>query len=109
MPKNLFEADEAAVPGVKRDAIRERLTAQLGRVLQFKMDAGRRLRCAGPVVSVVADVLHRRTATSLPTSDEEEIDLTELTDLAPADAAVDSVGLLTSQFDATVVEELPRD
>jgi hypothetical protein len=41
--------------------------------------------------------------------DIDDIDVAELTDVGPAGAAVDSVGLLTSQFDATVVEELPRD
>jgi len=73
-----------------------------GRVLQFKMEA--------------VDGFGALSAASTPTDgdepahhEEEEIDLTELTDLAPADAAVDSLGLLTSQFDATIVEELPRD
>ena len=101
VPRNLFEATKPRFQG-QRDAIREALAAQLGRVLQFKMEA--------------VDGFGALSAASTPTDgdepahhEEEEIDLTELTDLAPADAAVDSLGLLTSQFDATIVEELPRD
>ena len=98
----MFEATKPRFQG-QRDAIREALAAQLGRVLQFKMEA--------------VDGFGALSPSSTPTTDgdepvhheEDEIDLTELTDLAPADAAVDSLGLLTAQFDATVVEELPRD
>ena len=38
-----------------------------------------------------------------------ETDVSEAVDVPPGHPAVDSVGLFTKRFDATVVEELPRD
>ncbi len=111
VPKNLFEATKKRFQD-QADAIREGLTAQLGRVLRFKMEPVDGFGALTPSASGPASSSQSSTATNgdePPHHEEEAIDLTELTDMAPADAAVDSLGLLTSQFDATVVEELPRD
>ena len=44
-----------------------------------------------------------------PDDDDEILDLSELVDAEPADTAGDSVAKFTESFDATVVEEVPRD
>ena len=97
VPKNLFEATKKRFQD-QADAIREGLTAQLGRVLRFKMEPVDGFGALTPSASGPASSSQSSTATNgdePPHHEEEAIDLTELTDMAPADAAVDSVGLLT--------------
>jgi len=108
--KNLFDATKKRFQD-QADAIREGLTAQLGRVLRFKMEAVEGFGALRPPSAPSSSSSSAPAANGEAAVDHEEeaIDLTELIDVAPDDAAVDSVGLLTSQFDATVVEELPRD
>jgi DNA polymerase-3 subunit gamma/tau len=109
VPKNLMGS---ARERFKREAdnIRAALTDRLGRRVMFKLEPIEGFGAlpaptqgAGPRSVTAAD------EPPPPDDDFDDIDVTELTDVGPADAAVDSVGLLTSQFDATVVEELPRD
>jgi DNA polymerase-3 subunit gamma/tau len=94
IPKNLLSA---ARPRFQKEAdnIRGALTEQLGRVLKFSLVP---LDGFGELPPPVA---------SAP--DDDVVDLTELTDLEPAEVAMDSVGLLAQRLDATIVEELPRD
>jgi DNA polymerase-3 subunit gamma/tau len=104
----------AAEPRFKREAenIRSALTERLGRRMQFKLST---VDGFGALPAPSNDANGGAPETNVPDTtievgDEDEIvDPAELTDVAPAGSAVDSVGLLTSQFDATVVEELPRD
>jgi DNA polymerase-3 subunit gamma/tau len=93
IPKNLLAA---AKPRFQKEAdnIRGALTEQLGRVLKFSL--------------VALDGFGELPAAP-PPAEDDVVDLTELTDVAPADAPLDSVGLLTQRFDATIVDEVPRD
>jgi DNA polymerase-3 subunit gamma/tau len=93
IPKNLLTA---AKPRFQREAdnIRSALTEQLGSVLKFSL--------------VPLDGFGELPAAP-PAADDDVVDLTELTDAEPSNAPLDSVGLLAQRFDATVVEELPRD
>ena len=108
VPKNLFAATRPRFQD-QRDAIREALAAQLGRVLQFKIEAVDGFGALPAPSTVPNGDAHAHEQAPEHEHEEDAIDLRDLSDLAPADAAVDSVGLLTAQFDATVVEELPRD
>jgi hypothetical protein len=109
---------DAALPRFKKeaDAIRTALSARLGRRMKFKPiahdgfdavsgDSTSRSSAAvdSPPPIALDDPLGE------PPDDEEVLDLNELVDAAPDSAAVDSVSLLTRSFDATVVEEVPRD
>jgi hypothetical protein len=120
VPKNLIGS---ARERFRREAdnIRAALTDRLGRRLMFKLEPidGFGVLPAAPAPgrsdgegSESDDRSDRNVPTALdepPTDDEDDFDFTQLVDAVPVDAAVDSVGLLTSQFDATVVEERPRD
>ena len=112
-------ARAVAGPRFKKEAenIRSALTERLGRRMDFKLSAVEGFGSL-PAPSPDNDGVDGNGGAPAPEADdsfetvedeEEILDLTELTDVAPSGAAVDSVGLLTSQFDATVVEELPRD
>jgi len=94
VPKGLYEA---ARPRFHKEAdnIRDALSSRLGRRLKFKLQPHDGFVEPAPVAT--------------PAPADEMIELDELIDLPAEGAAVDSVGLFTSRFDATVVEEVPRD
>src|SRR5205814_440776 len=100
VPQNLLAA---ARPRFKKEAdnIRSALTARLGRPLKFLLE---------PVAGFGDLAPASGPGGAEPIDDEDDVvDLAELADVGPEDAAVDSVTLLTSKLDATFVEELPRD
>jgi hypothetical protein len=97
IPKNLIGAARPRFHK-ERDNIREALTEQLGALLKFQL-----VELAG------FGELPPQGSSASGTGDEDVVDLTEIDGAVPADVAVDSVGLLTQRFDATVVEERPRD
>jgi DNA polymerase-3 subunit gamma/tau len=97
IPKNLIGAARPRFHK-ERDNIREALTEQLGALLKFQL-----AELAG------FGELPPQGSSASGGGDEDVVDLTEIDDAVPADVAVDSVGLLTQRFDATVVEERPRD
>jgi hypothetical protein len=109
VPENVRAAAE---PRFKKEAenIRTALTERLGRRMQFKLSAvaGFGALPAPPAPGGGGTVDAARQAEREP-DDDDVVDLGELTDVPPPGAAVDSVGLFTSRFDATVVEELPRE
>jgi DNA polymerase-3 subunit gamma/tau len=109
VPKNFMGS---ARERFKREAdnIRAALTDRLGRRVMFKLEPIEGFG-ALPAPSSGAEPRSMTIADEPPPLDDDidDIDVAELTDVGPAGAAVDSVGLLTSQFDATVVEEFPRD
>ena len=95
VPKGMYEA---ARPRFQKEAdnIRDALSSRLGRRLKFKLKPHDGFVESAP-------------AAPEPEPVDEMIELDELIDIPAEDAAVDSVGLFTSRFDATVVEEVPRD
>jgi hypothetical protein len=93
---------DVAVPRFKKEAdnIRAALSEKLGRRMMFK-----------PVAhdGFDADPVKSAEPRAEISDDEEMHDIADLVD-APAEApAVDSVSLITQNFGATVVEEVPRD
>jgi DNA polymerase III subunit gamma/tau len=117
VPRNLLESSK---PRFRREAdtIRGALSERLGRRgLKFSLVAhdgfaevpsdpprtakGASAEPAAPPAPTAVDVP--------PQDDDEHIDITELVDAPPGDAAVDSLSMLTRQLDATVVEEVPHE
>jgi DNA polymerase III subunit gamma/tau len=98
---------DAALPRFKKEAdnIRAALSAKLGRRMMFKPVAH-----DGFGTSAIGDETPPDAPGDPgPDDGDEVVDLDELMDARPDGAAVDSVSLLTRSFDATVVEEVPRD
>jgi len=102
VPKERYDV---AIPRFKKEAdnIRGALSEKLGQRMKFKA-----------VAHDGFDVPAEPSAGSAPPEeppydDEEVLDISELVDAAPDAAAIDSLSLITKNFDATVVEEVPRD
>jgi hypothetical protein len=109
VPKNLIGS---ARERFKREAdnIRAALTDRLGRRVMFKLEPIEGFGALpAPKPSGGLRSITITDEPPPPEDDIDDIDVAELRDVGPADAAVDSVGLLTAALDATVVEELPRD
>ena len=114
VPRNLLESSK---PRFRREAddIRGALSERLGRRgLKFTLvaddtfgdaSADRTADAAAPAEPAAPPA----PTMDLPPPDEEHIDITDLVDAPPGDAAVDSLSMLTRQLDATVVEEVPHD
>jgi hypothetical protein len=98
---------ESALPRFKKEAdnIRAALSARLGRRMRFKTvpHDGFDSSAMGADADAVA------SGDPGPDDGDEIVDLDELMDARHDTAAVDSLSLLTRSFDATVVEEVPRD
>jgi DNA polymerase-3 subunit gamma/tau len=98
---------ESALPRFRKEAdnIRAALSAKLGRRMMFKPvpHDGFDSSTAG------AEAGSEAPGDPGPDDGDEIGDLDELMDARPDSAAVDSLSLLTRSFDATVVEEVPRD
>jgi hypothetical protein len=102
------------------DAIRAALSERLGGTMKFKLephdgfegfeDGGGGRPVAPPPPAPSADPSPEPPLGEAPPPDDDEIlDLSELVDADDADPAGDSVAKFTQSFDATVVEEVPRD
>jgi DNA polymerase-3 subunit gamma/tau len=95
---------DAALPRFRKEAdnIRAALSDRLGRRMKFKPVPHDGFDAPAGIDAPTG------TADEPPPDDDAIPDLDALVEAAP-DAAVDSVSLLTQSFDATVVEEVPRD
>jgi hypothetical protein len=105
---------ETALPRFKKEAdtIRAALSERLGRSMKFKPvahDGFAAPASSEPTSTALAAAEPAPPLDEPPDDDLEYIDITETVDVPAGDVAVDSVGLFTTSFDATVVEELPRD
>jgi DNA polymerase-3 subunit gamma/tau len=95
---------DVALPRFRKEAdnIRGALSAKLGRRMKFKPVAHDGFDAPASAPPITLD-------DPPPDDDDEVLDLDELVDARPDAAAVDSLSLLARSFDATVVEEVPRD
>jgi hypothetical protein len=97
----------------EKENIRDALSAELGGTVQFKLVAHDGFESSGASGGASArqpaEPEQEPVGEAPPEHADEDIDFTELVD-APADLdALDSVSKFTASFDATVVEERPRD
>ena len=110
---------EGARPRFQREAdnIRTALSERFGRRVRFKLQAMDGFGSEPPARP--GSMSDSRTGDAPPgppppgsqdePPEEDMIDPNELVDAPPGAAAVDTVGLFTQRFDATVVEERPHD
>jgi DNA polymerase III subunit gamma/tau len=104
---------DVALPRFRKEAdnIRDALSAKLGQRMKFKPIAHDGFNApanAGPP-GAPTEPVDPLGEPPVDLDGDEALDLHDLVNAEPDAAAVDSVSLLTRSFDATVVEEVPRD
>jgi DNA polymerase-3 subunit gamma/tau len=104
---------DAALPRFRKEAdnIRSALSAKLGRRMKFKpvTHDGLGAPAVGGAPGEPSEPTGPLGEPPVDLDADDVLDLHDLVDAEPDATALDSVSLLTRSFDATVVEEVPRD